>query len=496
MQDNEPVPDDLAAHWRRIAAPANVAVTASRGEWVPAPHLMYLSRNIVEMVTAPEQTFLNIQAAVRHGKSELITVWTVVWALGLFPGARILVVCATGDLAERFSRRARDIFTEWGPTLFGKHVRQDVRAVDEWEVSDNGSVRAVGVGGMITGMGFDLIVVDDPIKDQKEARSEATKANLVEWYSATLRTRLHPGGTLLFTMARWTEDDLSATVVEAAAKSKGDPWRIIKLPALAEAPADADLETWTDELGRSDGDPLWPAMWPKETLERIRDSLPDQSTWQALYQQNPQAKRGNMFQRDRWVVVGDEPDDIVQRVRGWDLAGSSNKGDWTVGVLLGRTASRRTVVLDVRRHKFSPSGVEELIAQTAADDGPAVQIRMELPKGDANVTRHHYSQLLAGYEFKGTPVVGNKVARAELFASAHERGLVSVLDRFWTDRYVDELASFPRGRHDDQVDASTVAFGALWDRTEVDVVAPTVAVTSGFVPDDSVVQQVQPAWGG
>ena len=149
-------------------------------------------------------------------------------------------------------------------------------------------------------------------------------------------------------------------------------------------------------------------MWPKETLERIRDSLPDQSTWQALYQQNPQAKRGNMFQRDRWVVIGDEPDDIVQRDARMDLAGSSNKGDWTVGVLLGRTAPR-----DRRVGRETPQvltvGVEELIAQTAADDGPAVQIRMELPKGDANVTLHHYSQLLAGYEFKGTPSSGTRL---------------------------------------------------------------------------------------
>ena len=134
MQDNEPVPDDLAAHWR-IAAPANVAVTASRGEWVPAPHLMYLSRNIVEMVTAPSRRSSTSKRRYVTGKRTDHRVDRG-WALGLFP-APASSSCATGDLAERFSRR-RDIFTEWGPTLSGKHVRQDVQFVDEWRCPTTG----------------------------------------------------------------------------------------------------------------------------------------------------------------------------------------------------------------------------------------------------------------------------------------------------------------------------------------------------------------------
>lgn len=811
MQEANELPPELQEHWGKIASPANVAVFASRGDWLPAQHLLYLNRALVESLTDDEQSFLNIQASVRHGKSELITVWTVVWALGIFPGRRILIVCATADLAERFSRRARDLFTEWGPILFGKQVKADVRAVDEWETSDDGAVRAVGVGGMVTGMGFDClpegtligtpngpiqietlardggtvygydheeqriverpiiaaketvradlvelrftsgrtircttdhrifvegrgyvraglveagaqvpalrgvglprvrdgvhaarlrlretdtqdgdracvlsgvsssgvtgalpmrevwnsyregrpsilrsmsagtgggaqgganaavrrvrhsipsvehtepvllagmrergarssddgsgerplqgwdellqsvqvgapddpragwgmhrvwdhrpaghpshrresteqrpdesghvvrlashdapqveydtvsvvrhirgdshrvydltvdgthnffadgllthncIIIDDPLKDQREARSDVVKNNLVEWYSSTLRTRLQPKGTLIFTMARWTEDDLSATVVEAAAKlGSGDPWRIIKMPALAECPKDEDPEVWHDFLGRAEGDALWPEMWPTDALIRIRDSLPDVSTWQALYQQNPRAKSGDLFVTEKWVRIETEPLNIVQKVRGWDLAGSSNKGDWTVGVLLGRTTSRRTVVLDVRRHRFSPSAVEELVSQTAIDDGFETKIRMELPKGDAHVTDLHYSKLLVGYDYKGTPVVGNKEARAELYASNQNRGLVDVLDRYWTDLYLSEHAGFPRGKHDDQIDASSVAFNALWADGDVEFAEVTSTVVNGLDLSGSVVRQVQPAWG-
>lgn len=437
---------------------------------------------VVEALTDPEQSFLNVQVAVRHGKSELLTKWTTLWFLGIFSGKRILIVCATSDLAEKFSRDVRDLMKEWGPVLFGKNVRGDLASVEEWGTTDGGYVRAVGVGGLITGMGFDLIVVDDPIKDQREARSQTSKANLVEWYSGTLRTRLEPGGTLLFTMARWAEDDLSGTLVERHDEVGGDPWKVIKMPALAECPAGEDPKSWRDELGRADGEALWPERWPADVLMRIRDSLPDPSYWRALYQQEPRARSGNMFDRDKWVIIDSEPDDIVERVRAWDLAGSPGRGDWTVGVLIGRRANRRAVILDVVRGRWSAAEVEVTVLQTADLDGPGVKVRLELPKGDAHVTDLHYGKLLPHRDYRGVAVMGNKQARAELMSSAQKRGLIDVLNRHWTEGLLSEMEAFPRGRHDDQVDAAAHGFTEIWGVGETTIAMPEVFVTRQDAP--------------
>ena len=188
-------------------------------------------------VDSPSHLFLAGEQMVPTHNSELTTKWNVVWYLGMFEAKRILIVCVRGPRREVLPRGPRHLQT-WGPLLFGKKVRDDMSAVDEWGTSDGGFVRAVGAESKgITGYGFDLIVIDDPVSDAKAARSEVMKKNLLEWYSGTLRTRLQPGGTMVLVMARWTDDDLSGTVVEKAVREgTGDPWKIIKISAIARCP--------------------------------------------------------------------------------------------------------------------------------------------------------------------------------------------------------------------------------------------------------------------
>ena len=68
-EDPGGLPPEMVEHWRKIASPANVAITASEGKWLPAWHLKVISRALVEAETSPEQTFLNLQVTVRGGKA-------------------------------------------------------------------------------------------------------------------------------------------------------------------------------------------------------------------------------------------------------------------------------------------------------------------------------------------------------------------------------------------------------------------------------------------
>src|SRR5262249_38513001 len=97
---------------------------------------------------------------------------------------------------------------------------------------------------------------------------------------------------------------------------------------------------------------------------------------------------GSMFNRS-WFAVIDRAPPIVATVRAWDLAASTPKDgsdpDWTVGALLGRTANHQYVLLDVRRVRTTPQGVEQLVRQTAEQDGPTVPIWLEQEPGSAGV---------------------------------------------------------------------------------------------------------------
>jgi len=396
----------------------------------------------------------------------------------LFPEKNVCVVTYNEDFAKNWGRQTRDLYSEWAPELFDTNVRDDVSSVTEWKTNKGGGLRAVGMGGSLTGLGFDLIIIDDPIKNVEEAMSPTVNRRMREWYDSTLRTRLMPGGTIILTMARWTDYDLAAYVTgeietEEVENPFRDIWSIVKYSAIAEAPLDAD-DDWRDSLGRKDGEALWPEMWSIETLQPMMGTW----GWDALYQQNPVPRTGNMFPEDRWSIRTAPADHSGWRlVRYWDTAASHNKGDWTVGVLMGLSPQNETWVLDVVRERRDAAGVERMMLDTASRDGRSVSIRYEEAKGAAGKqVTNSYARMLIGYDFRGVPVAGDKQTRASLYAAAQQNGLVVLAQSQWNKEFMEEHRRFPRSRHDDQVDAAGGAFNSLTEGGPTRVYKPSDVV--------------------
>jgi predicted phage terminase large subunit-like protein len=136
-----------------------------------------------------------------------------------------------------------------------------------------------GVAGPITGKGAQLLIIDDPIKNDAEARSALIRQKHFDWWQSTASTRLRPGGLDLIIQTRWHRDDLAGRILSEA-KTNGGRWRELKLPALAE---DRDL------LQRAPGEPLWPEVYSLEHLSRIRERQTNYY-WRSLYQQDPIAE--------------------------------------------------------------------------------------------------------------------------------------------------------------------------------------------------------------
>lgn len=138
----------------------------------------------------------------------------------------------------------------------------------------------------------------------------------------------------------------------------GDQWEVLRLPAIAEDPAEAteDMPIEPDPLGRAPGEPLWPEWEPLEELERKRITL-GPIDFEALYQQRPQPPAGILFYVDKINHIPFPPQPSMM-VRAWDLAATHRAGtndpDWTVGVLMMRTVDGHYVVLDVQRIRGSP----------------------------------------------------------------------------------------------------------------------------------------------
>lgn len=228
-----------------------------------------------------------------------------------------------------------------------------------------------------------------------------------------------------------------------------DPWRVVRLPALAE-PGDA--------LGRAVGEALWPEWESAEALRR-KEGILGERAFAALFQQVPRVAAGGLFRVGRISVVGEA---AAGGVRAWDLAASSGAGaDWTVGLRLVRREDEGFLVADVVRARLEPAEVEALVRRTAERDGKDVVIALPQDPGQAGRAQVGWlTRAVAGWRVVSSAETGAKSVRAQPVAAQVNAGNVSVADGAWVEEFLAELGEFPGGR-DDQVDALSRAFAVL-----------------------------------
>ena len=179
---------------------------------------------------------------------------------------------------------------------------------------------------------------------------------------------------------------------------------------------------------------------------------------------------GGKFRREWFEIL--QPEQAPwepTRIRAWDTASTEKSGtndpDWTVGLLLARKDGYYTV-LDVRRARCNAGRVQDLVMQTAREDGRSVSIRMgQEPGSSGDHMIHDYARKLAGYNFEGIRQTGAKWIRANPVSSAASNRLIRVIAAPWNREFFDELEAFAEDEksyaHDDQVDALSLAFNSL-----------------------------------
>lgn len=405
----------------------------------------------------------------RHTKSELVSRRLPAFILGQDPNAPIIAASYGADLARRMNRDVQRIMDD-APykrlfpetKLFASNVRTVaqgswLRNSDMFEVVEySGYYRGAGVGGAITGMGMKYGIIDDPFKNRQDANSETIRETIWRWYTSTFRTRLAPGGGILVTMTRWHEDDLVARLLALAASDPAaDQWTVLTLPAIAEEPV-ASYDQ------RHPGEALWPTRFDLDELAQTRVSLGSYD-WNSLYQQRPAPPEGGMFKRHWFDIVGVAPS-TAQRIRAWDRASTEDAGDYTVGLLMAKDKDGVYYIEDVVRGQYSDLQGDKILAQTTEMDATlhAVTTWLEQEPGSSGKAIAQITiRALAGHVVKAERSTGDKATRAQPFAAQCEAGNVKLVRGAWNFAYLNELASFPYGLHDDQVDASSLAFNKL-----------------------------------
>lgn len=437
--------------------------------WVHQEICDELDRFLADVV-AKKSPRLIICMPPRSGKSQLVSRSFPAYAFGRYPDMQIIASSYSSDLSQRFSRDVQrviddasyqEVFPE--TTLTGKGVKNGVsgsymRTADLFEIVDHkGTYRACGVGGGITGMGADILLIDDPLKDRRDANSETIRNALWDWYTSTAYTRLSPGGGVIVMNTRWHMDDLVGRLVEHEKEGSGDSWRVINYPAIAEH----------DEKHRKAGEALHPERYPLETLLQIKKTVGSRD-WASLYQQHPVPDGGGLFKSD-WIQHWEPsmiPDRFDQMVCSWDMTfKGTDRSDYVVGQVWGRKGGSY-FLLDQMRGQWDFVKTTEMF-QALANKWPDAVRKLVEDKANGSAVISMLKKHVTGI-IPVTPKE-SKESRAYAVSTLWEAKNVYLPPKAqapWVaEDFIPELLGFPAAAHDDQVDSMTMALTDLLKST-------------------------------
>jgi predicted phage terminase large subunit-like protein len=273
---------------------------------------------------------LMIFAPPRSGKSELASRRFPSWVFGMEPKYKVIACSYAASLANDMSTDTKSImcspeYNEVFPNTHVpggiiKNVSNATNKVEKWQIIDKngkktkGQYIGAGVGGPISGKGFNLGIVDDPVKDYAQAASKAYQERVIKWWNTTFYTRRDPKlNAIILIMTRWHKMDLAGYLEEQEENGSPVKWLKVKFPMVAEEKEYFEFDGVRYNT-REFGELLHPERMPPEFVEECKT---DDLTWSALYQQRPNLAGGNFFKVDyfpryevmpkfeRMIITGD-----------------------------------------------------------------------------------------------------------------------------------------------------------------------------------------------
>lgn len=467
-----------AANNRTFATPGDVA-RHIEPKTIQTPALDIIDAALVAAVQGTGPKRVIITCPPQEGKSVRCSRFFPIWALLHDRDLRIANIGYQDAISRRWGRRVRDDINDY-PDL-GLVVSNTSGAANEWQLEGSGGgMITSSVTGSLTGRPVDLMVIDDPHKDQGEADSETIRNTIKDWWRTVGSTRLSPGGVVVLVQTRWHEDDLAGFLTNE--ENEGfDEWHVINIQAQAEHDPAKGVECKCngrkgclgyDVLGREPGEFMESARGRDTAnwLQRKRDA--GSRGWAALYQGHPAPSDGNIFKRDWWAYY-DTPravprDDGTMYVPGTvtveihvDATFKDTKHSDFVVMQVWASDGVKAWLLDQVRARMDFTVTVTTLEQLAAR-WPQARAKVIEDKANGPAIISMLRKKVSGV-IAYTPK-DSKEARASAIAPYVEAGdvlLPAAKLAPWVGAFVDECAAFPNGAHDDQVDGMSQALHRL-----------------------------------
>jgi len=410
-----------------------------------------------------------IRLCISYGPGHAKTVTllrSIVWWLHRSPVDECIYQTYSSGAAHAKSRMARDYAEQTGLEL-----ASDSKAVGHWRTSFGGGLIATGARGSAQGKRVPgLFVVDDPYKDEFEARSPNINEQVIQRAKAVVFTRLQ-GGSAIFLHTRWADLDLIGHFTKVLG------WDSINIPSICDAVP--------DPLGRKLDEAAWPDKYPVEIcsepcghdghLNEIRATI-GEHLFAAMYQGRP---------RPLGTAVFHEPARYTKKDFNWQgkrgvisidpAATAKTSADWSVLMILaisGYGAQTEVWIYDLIRIQVE---IPELVKRArrlqlitklmvvCESVGGFKGIPQILRTMDTNDENGQPLGKLRVMDFN--PGMKDKFARAQPGAAAWNGGRVYIpVDTTWAEPMIARFQRFTgQGNEDDNdVDAFSQGFNVLY----------------------------------
>ena len=394
---------------------------------------------------------LIINLPPRSLKSLMASIAFPAWCLGHDPSAQILCVSYAQDLSDKLARDCRSIMmSPWYRRIFPTRLARHRQAVEEFVTTRQGYRLATSNGGVLTGRGADIILIDDPLKPE-EALSDARRQAANEWYDHTLYSRLNDKrhGAIVIIMQRLHEDDLVGHVLAQ------EPWEVIRFPAIGEEDEVHEIETILGPrtFTRRRGEALHPEREPLDTLDRIRRTIGEYN-FAGQYQQSPAPLGGGLVKAEwfKCYAEKDRPESFGRIVQSWDTANKATElSDFSVCTTWG-IKGKRLYLLSVLRKRLEYPDLKRAVREQQS----LFQAKVVLIEDKASGTQLIQELVVEGcYAVTRYKPECDKIMRLHAQTAFIENGLVYLPEAApWVAEYLHEMTVFPKGKHDDQVDST------------------------------------------
>lgn len=435
----------------------------------------------LQAVLAGDILRLIINIPPRSLKSYIATICWPVWCWLHQPSLRFMFASYSAGLSEEHSVKRRVLIrSNWFQYHFGDlfQLLPDQDQKSEFSNDKQGSMIATSVMGTSVGKGGEILVLDDPMSPQ-QAKSEVERAASNAWIQQSFLNRLNDKktGRIVCIMQRLHEDDTTGMLREAW----GDELVHLKLPAIAPERTVITLPISRKEVVREEGDLLHPDREGERELAEMRRGM-GSYIFSGQYQQDPAPADGGLFKRWWWrfwypadTIAPDHirvqmetgewvtclqmplPTAFDMTLQSWDCAfKGGEKSDWVVGQAWGRKAADMFLFGQERAKADMPKTLEMVQALTRRY--PFINMKLIEDKANGSAVIAMLQKKIPGIQ----PVQpeGGKESRAAALCPLCESGNIYLPHPAlypWVTDLLDEFSVFPRGRHDDQVDAATQA---------------------------------------